>query len=328
MADAYDPWRRMLAGERIDITDEPLPGFYRARRSKQEKHIKVGVAIWLDPSGKLMCLKGSEMVPPHFVWPYCTKEPITEEAYREWARTGKWPDIDEAVQSPPAPPGEGHNLPPDEVEILKDQIESAKAGAEKYAEIADDETAKAAQSLRARLLELSGEADKKREAEKKPHLEAGKAVDAKWQPLVKSAKAVADQVRAAIAAWETKKLRVAREVEEKRRKALEELAKLDAPLIVDAPESAPAAMEIHHEQGSSPALKPAPVKGGYGKAASVSVVKIVEEITDHYALFQFLWDRPEFDNALHEILLEQAQRAVDKGMTPPGVKIEERAKIR
>jgi hypothetical protein len=62
------------------------------------------------------------------------------------------------------------------------------------------------------LLELSGEADKQREGLKRPIIDAGKAIDAKWQPLVKKAKDFADTIRAAISAWETTKLRKAQAV--------------------------------------------------------------------------------------------------------------------
>ena len=91
-------------------------------------------------------------------------------------------------------------------DVLRDQIDAAKAGVGTYAKISDDETAGKAQSLRSRLNELSGEADKKREALKRPHLEAGKAIDKEWQPLVKSAKEAADGIRSALSAYETDKL--------------------------------------------------------------------------------------------------------------------------
>jgi hypothetical protein len=107
--------------------------------------------------------------------------------------------------------------------------------------------------------------------EKEPHLEAGKAVDAKWQPLVKKAKAGADEVKGAIAAWETEKLRRQREIE---RQQQEELRRQE-----EARRSAEAANEAQAPQQEAevllapspvPAAAPTPIQPTYGKAASVS----------------------------------------------------------
>ena len=83
--------------------------------------------------------------------------------------------------------------------------------------------------------ELAGKADKQREKLKRPHLEAGKAVDAQWMPLVRDAKSVADMLRKYIEDFETTKLRERRRLEEERQRAEAEQAKSnreDAPLVL------------------------------------------------------------------------------------------------
>jgi hypothetical protein len=322
MSDLYATWRALLAGERAPLHEsEPACGFYRLSRSKDDKTM-VGVAIWAkdaeatEPPGHdgVYAMRDNRLVDVERVWPFCARYPVTEEAFRAWETAGVWPD-----DHPVTAPAIGHNSG-DDIEVLRDQIESASAGASDYAAIDSDEKQAKAQSLRARLLELGREADKQREAEKRPHLEAGKAVDAKFQPLVKAAKTAADQIAKAMSAWETLKARRAAETqrkadearrvaEEKARKAAEAGKPVPAPVLVPDPEPVP-----------QPAMQ---VKGAYGRAASVRIVHVVTAITDAPALFAFLKDHPE----LKALMLTLAQRAVDKNFSVPGVTVEERRKV-
>ena len=73
----------------------------------------------------------------------------------------------------------------DEVE----QIDALNDEVRKYGQIEDDETAQRAISLRARIMELKGIIDKKREEQKRPHLKAAREVDEIWMPPVKKATA-------------------------------------------------------------------------------------------------------------------------------------------
>ena len=101
-----------------------------------------------------------------------------------------------------------------------------------------------AQSLRSRLLDLSREADRKREEEKRPHLEAGKAVDQKWMSVVRMAKDAADGIRRAMEAWETIKLTRRRDEERKAEetaKPIEQVAKVSGSRARYCPAGADAA---------------------------------------------------------------------------------------
>jgi hypothetical protein len=191
------------------------------------------------------------------------------------------------------------------VDALKDQIATAKAGVSAYAKIGDDQTAAKAQTLRSRLLELARDADKHREELKKPHLEAGKAVDAEWQPIVKEAKAGADEIAKALSVYLTAKAKV--EAEEQRK-------------VQDA---TPRGVNVPTPQ---PAPQPTQIKGGHGRAAAVKVVNVVTEVTDWDALYQFFKGHSE----LNSCLMKLAQRAVDKGFSTldiPGIKIEQQRKV-
>lgn len=300
---------------------DPRQGYYRVRYGKGKPFEPV--AIWKDdPTGAWLAYRGGREVNAESIWTSCCRHPVSYEAY-QMAIDGKgWPDDDATVAAQVQPPeptiGDNSNAV-DEAVSLKDQIDAALAGMAAYDKVSDDETAAKALSLRNRLNELSGQADKIRVKEKEPHLEAGKAVDAKWQPLVKSAKAGADKVRDAIGSWETEKLRRQREeqrrledirraAEDAARQAQGEAAVLDAPAPVAAVETAPT-----------------PIKATYGKSASVSVKIVVKDVTDWKALAIYMCDHPNMQDLLRQL----AQRAIDAGRTNiPGITTEEKAAVR
>jgi len=171
------------------------------------------------------------------------------------------------------------------------------------------------------LNELSGEADTIREREKAPHLEAGRKVDAIWQPLVKSAKAGADRIREAMSAYITardkriaEEQRLAREAAEKAAadaaKAAQKAAKKGQPAPAPpppVPEPAPMAPQ---------ATK---VGGGYGRAAAIVEKKVVT-VVDQDAAYQSLKNHPELVTLIH--LLAQRAVAAGKGDQVQGINIE------
>lgn len=296
-------------------------GYYRVRRKNSPWE---PVGIYPDGDGRVVAYRGDrevEDIPELFTW--ACRNPVTHQAYMD-ALAGKgWPDDDAIVAKQVQPPAPGDNSgAADPTEELADQIESALKGKDAYAKITDDATAAKALSLRNRLNELSGQADKIRVKEKEPHLEAGKAVDARWQPLVKKAKAGADEVKASIAAWETEKLRQQRE---KERQQQEELRKQEeARRASEAAGEDPAAQPDPDAETITDTAPPS-IKPTYGKAASVSVKVVVKDVTDWKALAIYMAEHPD----LKPILRNLAQRALDAGRTNiPGITTDEEANIR
>lgn len=285
-------------------------GYYRVRRKNSPWE---PVGIYPDENGRVVAFRGDRQIddiPELFTW--ACRYPVTYQAYVD-ALAGKgWPDDDAVVAKQVQPPAPGDNSGAvDPAETLADQIESALRGKDAYAKITDDDTAAKALSLRNRLNELSNQADKVREELKKPHLLAGKAVDAKYQPLVKKAKTGADEVKASIAAWETEKLRKSRE--EARRREEEAQWADAAPGAEITPVEAPVA------------TAPAPIKPTYGKAASVSVKLVVMDVTDFSKLYAYFANRSEVQDLLRSL----AQKELDAGRkTVPGITIDERAQVR
>lgn len=293
---------------------DPQAGFYRKRQFKDGPFVPV--AIW-NTEGGMVALANGVAANPFEIWSFAARNPIGEATYHMVLAGGVWPDADPVVADQIA--GAGHNSGVvDEAEMLRDQIEAAKVGAAAYAKITNDETSAKAQSLRSRLLELKGEAEKKHKKEKEPHLEAGRAVDKKWLPLAKDADATAVTIRAAMSAWETEKLQRQRKAE---RDA--ETARLAAQIAAEKAAAAGKPVEAPAPVVQPVAAVPTPIKGSYGRAASVGVVNVVTGITDQTALYDFLKGHPE----MIDFMLTLAKRAVAKGLTVPGVSVEEQAKV-
>lgn len=286
-----DWWSAALKGERGPIdADNPKSGFYRAKA--KDKTLSA-VAIWYDSyTGELRYQDNGRNVDDMKArerWPYVSKKPISEEVYWHFRDQGKWLDIDEAAQAP-----SGISVPSEPPGLsLAKEIQTLQASAAKYAKIESDEDMTLAQSVRAKLQEIGGKADKARVTEKEPHLDAGREVDAKWQPMIKMAKSAADLVRGAMQDWNDFKLAQA--------------AKAKAAGDV-APNAPPPSVQV---------------SGGGGRAAHVGVKDTVTEI-DIDKAFAFFRENPE----LQQLLLQMAQRSVDAGIDVPGAVVVKKSAIR
>lgn len=313
---SYDYWRDALNGQFAPVHDgEAHPGFYRRRMQRNGGFVPA--AIWSD-GDTLRCLVDGHEREAAAEWSHLCRHPVTEADYRHRVETGKWPDEADAVSESLV--HDEKNEPKDPAKVLADQIDSALAGVDEFAKVGDDEAAAKAQSLRSRLLELSGDAEKSRVKLKQPHLDAGRAVDEAWQPLVKAAKAGADKIRAALSAFETAKerkrqaeeaerLRAAQEAETKRQ-ALEAAGKPAPPPVPEAPAPAPQPVQTQ-------------IKGGYGRAATIKMIKKAR-IVDYSKAVIALSGHPE----MKELVEKLAQRAVTAGVMVDGVEFDEVKDVR
>jgi hypothetical protein len=189
-SDLWHWWRTALAnpasiGAELIVTEQDIQaGYFRA---KLKNGAWLPVVFWFSENdGSLKCLHGRVAVTKldHMtdLWLRCCRNPISTAQYKHWEADGSWADVDAAV----AEQLRSSNAADVEPEVLlADQIASALAGVSDYATVDSDERAAAAQSLRARLLELSGQADRVRVKEKQPFKHAADQVDARYMPLVK-----------------------------------------------------------------------------------------------------------------------------------------------
>lgn len=301
----------------IPDINKPEPGYYRMSGGKGKGPIPV--AFWYD-NGILHCTirgRSTDDLQACKAWPFAAKNPVDYDVFRQVSAGQPWPDIPDGLTDQAVPTASGsvtttHNEPPPEHEVLSETVDNAvKAGAT-FTTVASDAVASQAQSARARLNELAGEAEKKRMTEKAPVIALGKEVDAKWAPPRDKAKGEADRIAKLISGWETKKANDARAAAAAA--AAEQAKTVAAAAQAGAPPPPP------------PAPPPPPpattIKGGYGRAAGVRVVQTIKsyKIDDLFAMFKTNSD-------VVALLVKLAQKAVDDGHTVPGVATEEERKV-
>lgn len=182
-ANDYTWWRNALKGIVGPITaDEPMAGFYRGkRRDKQTGAVTFQAIAYWYKDGALHCHVNQSPVDDQRareIWPYVSKSPITDQVYFAVVRDGKpWPDLNEAVI--------GHNAAPveDDADAIRDRIEDLAREAERMIKAGaaeSEDIVNQASDLANTFGELQTKIAALHKVEKQPHLDAGRAVDAKW----------------------------------------------------------------------------------------------------------------------------------------------------
>lgn len=343
----YAYWHAALAGQKPKaFTDDPQCGFYRRRnKDKETKKITYDpVAIWRDPDIGLIGLVGNRDVTGDQLkelWNWIADKPVTEEAYRAAQRGEPWHDEHRAKQAveikqpgyeivegkPFIDPERGAAPAPDPLAQSSDDpakaiiadIEAAEKGVTQYATVDSDEQSAKGQDLRSQLTTLAGKLDKYRESLVRPHIDAQRDINAKFNPIITRAKGAANKVRDAMEAWERHKREQARRAELERER-IEQANAAAAKAAEDAGKPAPAP-----QPPPPPINTPAPaeqIKGASRAAAVREVFRAV--IVDQDALYQAVKTNPIIIEALRKI----AQARVDAGIDTPGVEKKEDVKIR
>jgi len=307
-SDDYKYWKETLAGRRHPMTETPSPGFYRVGFGEHEGQ---PVAIWRELNRTVM-LCGERIIDAAAaqseIWINCAKGAIREEAYDFRMATGKWGDeVRTASEAAPA-----SNMPTDPLERAKVDIAGLVERADELlrkGELKDQTTADTAANIRDRLLALAKEADELRKAEKRPHDEAARQVQAKYVPTVEEAEKGAFRLRSALEVFlrqqkEAERLRVA-EVARIRRQEEEAARKL-------APDNVAAAEHVITQP--PPEENKIRVGGAYGKRTSLKE-KTVVRIDDRAAALSALKDHP----LIIEALQKAAELMIKAKLTVPGV---------
>jgi hypothetical protein len=197
----YDPanpyaWHdAAMKGDRGPIhAEEPQTGWYRNRRIVSEKgetpkrYEFEAVAYWRDTkTGEQRCHingKAPSENAMYQAWPYASKYPISEETYHAYLATGQWPEHNDVLAEQERRSNEAPD--DDSLEGVQARIDALVAEARRYMKKGAAKTkaeADAAADVSVKLGELYTHADKQRDKEKRPHLEAGREVDAKWNPV-------------------------------------------------------------------------------------------------------------------------------------------------
>lgn len=215
----------------------------------------------------------------------------------------------------------GHNNPPADATFALhiDELFTLLSDTLAGGEVGNDDQDAAIDAIMDDFRKASKDADKARAAEKKPHDDAGKAVQAKWKPIVDKADRGARACKDALTPYRTAKQKAKDEAARKAREEAEAKAKAaqDALRQSDDLEARYAA-----EQQIEEAKKLTAVANKIDRAATGLRTHWEAEITDRKAaLLHYLARSPERFEALIQQLADEDARG-SRG-TVPGITFHE-----
>lgn len=325
MTDLYHDWRHALETKSpvAFVAGKPAAGFYRVRDRDEDRSIRWdAVAIWYDDDGVHCSRTGPRPAPTHpdeieALFAMCNSAPISYELYQSIASGGAWPDSVDPVSAPdPAlTPAEALVA---EIDALRDQ---ANVWIEKIITVKTQEQADKAANYSEAFAALERRANETHKAQKAPHLEAGRKVDATWKPIAEGAASLKAWAKKAIEPFliaERQRIVAeerARREEAERKQREAEAARVHAARIGAPPPPAPELAPI----------PPPPQKAGAGTAGrKVSLrTRTVVEVSDWRAFLTWLASQNDHPDEFRAAVEKQAKRLIDAGMNPPGVSTKE-----
>lgn len=313
MSDVWQFWRDALSGKEPAIdADSPQCGFYKIRDGKDGPWMPVMIRM----DGDVMrCRVGDNSdADPFKIWTWCAGRPISKDDAKHAFEKGSFPGD--------APTIGDNSRDVSLAEQIKDYASQALEWLKKNGVTTKNDSDKAA-NYRAELIRLSKEADTQREAEKRPHDEAAKAVQAKWKPLVDEAKGAADTIRDSLTVWmraEDARLEAERKAkwEADQKANAEARAKIEAERAKQMRDDPIAALTSPEPE--LPELPPPPEKvsvqagGQRGRKAGLREIDVYT-VTDHAAALAFFANSDE----VKDLISKMATRASKAGVEVPGV---------
>jgi hypothetical protein len=218
----------------------------------------------------------------------------------------------------------GHNMPPPDVafSLEIDGLFSLLSDTLAGGEVGNDEQEAAIAAILDDFRKAGTDAEKARKAEKEPHLEAGRQVDAKWKPIADKATRGAAACKEALTPYRTAKQRAKDEAAAKAREEAEarQKAAQDALRQSDDLEAKFAA-----EQEIEQAQKLVAVANRIDRSATGLRTYWEAEITDRkQALLHYIARQPDEFAALIQTLADRDARGTRAPV--PGVVFHERKK--
>ncbi len=337
----WDWWKDALAdkskiGKELAVHEnEPHIGYFRKRAGRGE----IGwtpVAI-VDQDGALIAVVGQwadgYRVPAEQEWTWCCRQPVSYRVYQDVAvKGGEWPDSIKTIMTdkPAAEGGDGREIgigdnQPDGADDplieLRDAIEDLigralaeadKAGKPSAATWGPEWKVKADRLANYTTLisNLGKRVDTAFETEKRPHLDAGRAVDNRWRTV----KTRRDEAVKKIKALLTPFLQAQRDHDAEQRRKEDEAARLSSVPSLDT-------------EAKPVALDPVKTKAGtMGRSVSLRK-KTVARLTDPKAFASYVlgWSDPSHDvmDALQKVATKLVANGAHKMGEIPGVSVED-----
>ena len=225
----------------------------------------------------------------------------------------------------------GHNSG-SHVEAYKETLARFKADAEKYTDVTEEN----AQFIRDHIGyggKLAKEIDGQRDTEKRPHLEAGRAIDGAYKPLIETVDDVVKGMKRKLAAFldarerearrvADEKARALREAEEAARKAAEQPEEEDPFLAATAPVIDVKAAHVEAKIAEGQALAASRVSSAAGGFAATSLkTKRSAKVTDWSALAAHYINNGELRATLQKLADADIRHAKGAEISIPGVEI-------
>lgn len=314
MTDIWQFWRDALAGKDQEIdANSPQCGFYKKRDGKGGKWLPV--MIRFDDAGTLRCRVGNDSgADVYDVWTWCAGNPVSKEDAKAAFDTGSFP-------------GEVAGIGDNSADLsLAEQITDFASRALAWLRktgIKDKQTSDIAANYRAELLRMAKVADADREKEKRPLLEASRAVDSKYKPLVEEATSAANELRDGLTKWmreEEARLEAERRAKWEAEKAAAAKAweEAEAQRVKQMAEDPIAALTSPEPELPDIPSPPEPVKVQAGgqrgrKTGFREITKYV--VTDYAAALAHAKDHPDVRAAVEKVCAAQAKA----GAAVPGV---------
>ena len=219
----------------------------------------------------------------------------------------------------------GHNNPPSPAELFSDEIASLKERIASFPPVTEPNAGEA-RDLIGLAKKLAKDIDAKRDEENRPHLEAGRQVDATYKPLVDEANAAPAPLSKALMDHINEQKRIAAEAAEKSRRLAEEEAKRAAQLaddpilgedVVDTAKLAQQKAEV----AAASVKTVATVKGSEGFRAAGVRVSYRAKVINGVAMVNYYAGHPDVIAAALKVA--NADARTSKGSIKiPGVEVE------
>ena len=216
------------------------------------------------------------------------------------------------------------NNPPSAAELFADEIASLKDRIAAFPPITEA-NAGDARDLIGLAKKLAKDIDAKRDEEKRPHLEAGRQIDATFKPLVDAANAAPAPLSNALLAYVNEQKRLAAEAAEKARRMAEEEARraaelADDPILGEDVQDAAKLAQQKADVAAASVKTVATVKGSEGFRAAGVRVSYKAKVTSAAAMVAHFATNPDVIAAA-EKLANSAIRAAKGSITIPGVEV-------
>lgn len=191
MTHSFKYYESALAGKPVQIhEDQPQPGYYKLRKDKNGAYLPV--AIWVNKSGALMCRVGPKIEDAFKVWTWCADKPVAKADAKIAFETGSWPgDVD-------VPAAIGDNS--GDLSLMEEAVDYMATCHEFQIEVEkvdpDKVIADRAANYATHLGNLTSKLDAERKEKIAPHLEAQRAINSEYNPVIDDLKTAVKNLKA------------------------------------------------------------------------------------------------------------------------------------